>query len=147
MLKMQDEAGDDGKVLTAIMADDPRLEKVQGLPVNETAAVPRQLFAPRHDIIDDLLAGEASPVVDGSVYGPALRFFVGHVLAQGVPASTRRAFENERVLVGNGPLAPSAIADLEARYPTVANAFSPEEWSSRFAGRGLVATDFGATYS
>jgi hypothetical protein len=79
--------------------------------------------------------------VKGSVYGPALDFFVGHVLARGVPAPLRKAFEKD---VGTGTLSSTQIADLQQRYPTIANAYAPAEWATKFAARGLDAAAFGA---
>jgi hypothetical protein len=131
----------DGKVLTALMADDPRLAGVTGLPERATAPVPRNLFAPEHSLIDGILAGDPAPEVRGSIWGPALDFFVGQVLARGVPASTRKAFE---AAAGSGTLSSSAIAELGQRFPTIANAYSPAEWQARFASRGLDAASFGA---
>ncbi len=135
---------DEGRLQKAIMADDPRLQKIAGLPVTETNPVPRELFAPDHGIVDGILAGTPAPEVQGSVYGPALDFFVGTVLARGIPATTRRAFEAEPVLKGAGPLDHVAVESLSTRYPTIAAAFSPTEWQSRFASRGLDAAAFGA---
>jgi hypothetical protein len=131
----------DGKLLKGMMADDPRIAHVPGLPVTTTNPVPRELFAPEHSIIDGILQGTPAPEVEGSIYGPALDFFVGHVLARGVPAVTRKAFEQD---AGTGPLTPAQTAALVGKYPTVANAYSPTEWATRFASRGLDAASFGA---
>ncbi len=130
----------DGKLLKGVMADDPRIAGVPGLPTTTTNPVPRELFAPDHGIIDGILEGRPAPEVQGSVYGPALDFFVGHVLARGVPATTRKAFEQE---VGAGALSTTQIDDLRRKYPTIANAYAPAEWA-RFAARGLDASSFGA---
>jgi hypothetical protein len=135
---------DQGRLLKALMADDPRLQKIAGLPVHETNPVPRELFAPDHGLVDGILAGTPAPEVQGSVYGPALDFFVGTVLARGIPATTRRAFEAEPTLKGAAPLDDASVAALATRYPTIATAFSPAEWQSRFATRGLDAASFGA---
>jgi|GEM_PF-1827132 len=135
---------DQGRLLKALMADDPRLQKIPGLPVTDTNPVPRELFAPDHGLVDGILAGTPAPEVQGSVYGPALDFFVGTVLARGIPATTRRAFEAEPALTGSGPLDAASVDALAARYPTIAAAFSPAEWQTRFASRGLDATAFGA---
>jgi hypothetical protein len=131
----------DGKLLKGIMADDPRIASVPGLPVTTTNPVPRELFAPEHSIVDGILAGTPAPEVQGSVYGPALDFFVGHVLARGVPAPLRKAFEKD---AGTGPLSSTQVADLQQRYPTIANAYAPQEWATKFAARGLDAAAFGA---
>lgn len=132
---------DQGKMLTALMADDARLAGVAGLPERSTAAVPRNLFAPEHSLIDGILAGKPAPEIQGSIWGPALDFFVGHVLARGVPATTRKEFE---LAAGSGALSATQVGELRQRFPTVANAYSPTEWAARFATRGLSAADFGA---
>lgn len=135
---------DQGKVVKAMMADDERLASVAGLPERETQAVPRELFTPDHELVDGILEGAPPREVQGSIYGPALNFFVGHVLARGVPAHLRKAFEGEPALAGAGPLSAADVADLERRYPTLANAYAPDEWRARFAPRGLDAARFGA---
>ncbi len=132
---------DQGKVVASVMADDPRIANAPGLPERATAAVPRNLFAPEHSLIDGILQGDPAPEIRGSVWGPALDFFVGHVLARGVPATTRAAFERE---AGTGPLSAAQVASLRQRFPTVANAYSPAEWAASFGARGLRAADFGA---
>jgi hypothetical protein len=131
----------DGKLLKGVMADDPRIASVPGLPVKTTNPVPRELFAPDHSLVDGILHGEPAPEVKGSVYGPALDFFVGHVLARGVPAPLRKAFEKD---AGTGPLSSTQVADLQQRYPTIANGYSPQEWATKFAPCGLDAAAFGA---
>lgn len=133
-----------GKVVKAMMADDERLSALPGLPERESQAVPRTLFAPDHELVDGILEGAPSSEVQGSIYGPALNFFIGHVLARGVPAPLRKAFEAEPALAGNGPVDAADIEDLRTRYPTLANAYGPEEWHARFASRGLDAGAFGA---
>ncbi|MCC7074010.1 MAG: hypothetical protein IT383_22065 [Deltaproteobacteria bacterium] len=130
-----------GKVLASVMADDPRIASAPGLPERSTAAVPRNLFAPEHSLIDGILEGDPAPEIQGSVWGPALDFFVGHVLARGVPATTRAAFEKE---AGSGALTSTQIAALAERYPTVANGYAPAEWAASFGARGLQAAQFGA---
>jgi len=82
-----------------------------------------------------------APEVQGSVYGPALDFLVGHGLARGVSAATRKAFEKD---AGTGPLSSTQVADLGQRYPTIANADAPIERATRFASRGFEAASFGA---
>ena len=134
---------DQGRLLKAVMADDPRLQKIPGLPATRTNPVPRELFAPDHALVDGILEGAPSAEVKGSVYGPALDFFVGTVLARGIPAATRKAFEAEPALQGAGPIAAADVSALQSRYPTIAAAFSPSEWQ-RFAARGLAADAFGA---
>lgn len=132
---------DHGKMLASVMADDPRIASAPALPERTTAAVPRNLFAPEHSLIDGILEGDPAPEIQGSVWGPALDFFVGHVLARGVPATTRKAFEHD---AGRGALSAAQLSSLRERYPTVANAYSPAEWAANFGVRGLSAADFGA---
>lgn len=134
----------DGKLLKAFMADDERLAKVEGLPASFTHAVPRSFFAPDHSLVDDILNGTPSRETQGSVYGPALNFFVGHVLARGIPANLRQDFEKDAAAASGRPLDANAQALLQKKYPTIANAYSPEEWKTRFASMGLEAGRFGA---
>jgi hypothetical protein len=133
----------DGKLLKTMMADDPRLHFIAGLPVRESNPVPRTITIPDHSVIDGILDGTPNAEVQNSVYGPALNFFVGSVLARGVSAATRTAFEAEAALAGTGKISEAAQADLVLRYPTIANAYSPTEWQIHFADRGLGAAAFG----
>ncbi len=127
-----------------LLASDPRLASVPGLPTRESAAVPRDLFVPDHGFIDNILLGRPDPSLEGSLYGPHLKFLVGTVLARGVPGAVRDAFESELARLRPGRLAPLRIRRLELRYPTVANAYTAEQWRALFASRGLRATRFGA---
>jgi hypothetical protein len=104
--------------------------------------VPRDLFAPEHTLIDGILLGDAPPEVKGSVYGPHLEFLVGTVLARGVPATTRRAFENEAALEGLAKLGAADIDRLAAAYPTIAHAYAPEQWDRSYGARGLERERF-----
>lgn len=133
----------DGKMMTAYLADDPRLSTISGLPVQQSKPVPRELFAPDHAIIDGILKGEAPAEVKGSVFGPHLEFLVGTVLARGVPGATRAAFEQEPALKGASKLSAAALAALAEEYPTIANAYSPEQWERHFGVRGLERAQFG----
>jgi hypothetical protein len=133
----------EGKLLKAFMVDDERLQSAPGLPVRESNAVPRVFFKADHQLVDGILEGEPSSEVKNSVYGPFLDFFVGHVLARGVPATERRAFEDAVASAPPGPLSLADTSSLRARFPTMASAYSPEEWARVFAPRGLAADDFG----
>jgi hypothetical protein len=127
-----------------LLASDPRLAAIRGLPTRESAAVPRDLFVPDHGFIDNILLGRPDPSLEGSLYGPHLKFLVGTVLARGVPGSVRDAFEAELSRARPGRLDPLRIRRLELRFPTVANAYTPDQWRALFARRGLRATRFGA---
>lgn len=126
-----------------LLASDPRLASVRGLPTRESAAVPRDLFVPDHGFIDNIFLGKPDPSLEGSLYGPHLKFLVGTVLARGVPGAVREAFESELARARPGRLDPLRIRRLELRYPTVANAYTAEQWRTLFAPRGLRATRFG----
>lgn len=130
-----------GKMLQAYLASDPRLAAVPGLPVRTSAAVPRDLFTPDHGFVDRILKGNPDRGTRGSLHGPQLTFFVGTVLARGVPGEVRAAFERE---VGAGARVDAArAAELARRYPTVAFAYTPEQWEQHFGARGLEARRFG----
>ncbi len=129
-----------GKMLQAYLASDPRLAAISGLPVRTSAPVPAELFVPEHGTIDGILKGRST--AGGGLYGPQLEFFVGTVLARGVPGEVRTAFEKE-VLTTPGRLDTARVADLARRYPTVAGAYTREQWEQHFAARGLEARRFG----
>lgn len=131
------------KAVRFFMANDPKLTEISGLPTRSSSAVPRDLFVPNHWFVDAILNDIPEPSLKHSLYGPHLKFLVGSVLARGVPGRTRAAFENEQLLQGNGRLERRAVKDLARRYPTVANAYAPEQWERCFASRGLDARRFG----
>lgn len=132
-----------GKAKRILMANDPQLAQVAGLPTRQSSAVPRDLFVPDHWFVDALLAGKKHPSFQQSLYGPHVSFLIGTVLSRGVPGRTRAAFEAEAALRGSGKLPRQTARDLARRYPTVANAYTPEQWQQSFGTRGLPARAFG----
>lgn len=132
-----------GKAVRFYMADDGRLSGISGLPTRRSSALPRDLFVPDHWFVDAILGDVREPSLKNSLYGPHLSFLVGTVLARGVPGRTRAAFENEPAVAGTHRIDRRSAADLARRYPTMANAYSPEQWERHFASRGLHARRFG----
>ncbi|MCK6552744.1 hypothetical protein L6R52_43375, partial [Myxococcota bacterium] len=132
-----------GKMLRAYLASDPRVSGLPGLPTRDSKPVPRELFAPDHSLVDGILLGEPPPEVEGSVFGPHLELFVGTVLARGVPGALRAAFEAEPALRCPGKIDAAAIDTLAERYPTIANAYTAEQWARTFGARGLDRAHFG----
>ena len=130
------------KAVRFYMANDPKLAGVPGLPTRASSALPRDMFVPEHWFVDAILNDIPEPSLKNSLYGPHLRFLVGDVLARGVPGRTRAAFEGEAAL-RVGRLERGAAKDLARRYPTVANAYTPEQWERHFGARGLDARRFG----
>lgn len=129
-----------GQVLTAYMADDPKLKGVGSLPTKKTDDLPEYFWKPRLQAIDDVLEGRRNASVANDAHGDEFTFFVGTVLTKGVPANVRAGFEAE-VRAGET----DAVA-LSRKYPGVANAYSPEQWRRLFAPRGFNARQFGAAW-
>ena len=91
--------------------------------------------------------GTVSPVHGHRLLDPSnhegvrFRFVVATVLALGIPEPTRAAFEAEA-------LAPDADrASLAARFPGIANAYSPAQWSRTFEPTLGPGTAFGARWA
>lgn len=129
-----------GKVARGYMAH--QLGTVPGpLPTRTSDSLPDYFAFPTHSAIDAILGEKKHLVVDGAFQGKILKFFVGEVLARGIPAETREAFESEAL-----GAAPPPRDVLAARYPGIANAYSKEQWDRVFAptlGDGKV---FGARF-
>lgn len=132
-----------GKVLTAYMADDDKLKGLAGLPTTYTDDLPDYIWKPTMKAIDDTLAGKSNPTVDYGAHGAEFKFFVGTVLKKGVPATVKTAFENDFSALPAGAVDAAKARALAARYPNVANAYSPDQWKKLFAPRGLDAKAFG----
>jgi len=130
---------DQGKVLTAYMADDKKV-KDSGLPSMKTDPLPDYILKPTMRPMANALKGEE---VEGA-YGPQAQFFFGTVLQKGVPASTRAAFENEVSILPAGAVPAEQARVLAEKYPGMANAYAPEQWERLFERRGLGATAFGS---
>ncbi len=134
-----------GKVLTAYMADDDKLKDAP-VPQKYTDEVPDYLWKPKLDAIDDVLAGKPNYVVDNDALGPQFRFFVGTVLPKAIPGTERTAFENDFKALPAGNVDAGKAKELSAKYPGVANAYSPQQWKDIFQARGLDAKQFGASW-
>ncbi len=135
-----------GKVVTAYMADDPKLEHVAGLPTKRTDDLPEYFWKPKLQAIDDVLAGRRNLTVERDAHGEEFKFFVGTVLTKGVPGSVRAGFEAELQAAPLLPVEPARARELARRYPGVANAYSPEQWKQLFEQRGLDPKAFGAAW-
>ncbi len=134
-----------GKMLGSYMADDPKLSQIDGVD-RQTDYLPDWLWKPNLDAIDDVLAGRTNPAVESDAHGREFKFFVGTVLARGVPGAVRAAFEAEAAALPVGTLAPATVSSLQQKYPGIANAYSPEQWGRAFASRGLDSQAFGAIW-
>jgi hypothetical protein len=135
-----------GKVLQATLANDGSLGGIANLPSKYSADLPDYIWKPTLQALDDTLAGRPNPVVDNDAHGPEFKFFVSTVLKLGVPATVRSAFEKELDALPAGAIDPATVAELAKRYGNVANAYSPEQWRTAFASRGLDAKAFGAAW-
>jgi hypothetical protein len=130
----------DGAVRQGFLAPDLVDAGVGPLPVVDSDGLPDYLAVPTHALTDAAFAGTTHRLLDsGSPEGQRFRFLVGTVLARGVPAATRAAFERD---VEAGVPA----STLKARYPGIANAYAPDDWQRSLAPRLGAAADFGAAW-
>ena len=136
-----------GRVRGAYMADDPALDGVRGLPTRTTDDLPEYLWKPRLQAVDDVLAGRRNWTVENDPHGPEFEFFVGTVLARGVPGHVRSDFEAAVASAPAGRLKPADAQALARRFPGVANAYAPEQWERLLGSRGLDARAFGAAWA
>lgn len=136
-----------GKVLTAYMADDEKLKDLGSLPTKYTDDVPDYFWKPTLQAVNDTLAGKSNNTVNWNQHGREFKFFVQTVLKQGVPATTRKAFEADFAALPAGAVSSVKAQELAQKYPGVANGYSPAQWASVFQGRGLDAKAFGATWN
>lgn len=129
-----------GRVATGYMAHH-LAAKIGGLPETESDALPDYFAYPKHELIDAALAGRPNALLDGALEGPNFRFFVGTVLARGIPEPTRVAFEKELF----GRPTPD-VAGLRQRFPGIANAYSAAQWKSVFEPKLGPGASFGAVW-
>ncbi len=137
---------DKGQALTSYMADDKKLSTIAGLPTTYTDDIPEYFWKPTLQALEDTLAGKQNNTVDWDSHGAEFKFFVGTVLKSGVPATTRAAFEAEFQALPAGAINAATVTALSQKYPGVANAYSPDQWKTIFAPRGLSAKSFGAVW-
>lgn len=139
--------GEDGAVGWSIMAHDPRLKGIAGLPTTSSADPPDYLAQMSPEILDDAIAGRPNGFIDRQAErGAELRFYLGTLLPNAVPGHVRTAFEAKVKALPPGQVSAEAIAALAAAFPKVANAYSPTEWRTHFEARGLSAQRFGAIW-
>ena len=93
-----------------------------------------------------VLAGKKNLNVESDAHGQEFKFFVGTVLTKGVSGTERAAFEVAMKAAPAGNFDPVAATALAAKYPGIANAYSPEQWKTLFQTRGLDAKTFGASW-
>jgi hypothetical protein len=128
-----------GKVTKGFMAHHLAAKNL-GLQETKSDALPDYFAFPKHALVDAALDVERGFLLDDSNDGKFYRFFVGTVLARGIPDTTRAAFERE---------AKGANLDaksLAARFPGVANAYTREQWQAAFASRLGDGEAFGARW-
>jgi hypothetical protein len=130
----------DGRVLAGYMAYALAEAGVGPLPVAHSDGLPDYMAVPRHELTDAALEHGEHRLLDSShPEGIRFRFLVGTVLARGIPDGTRVAFERE-VRAGAAP------HELAARYPGIANAYSPEQWHAVFEPSLGPGVDVGAVW-
>jgi len=129
----------DGKAVVAYMAHHLAQANITGLPVTTSDPIPDYFAYPKNALLDAAFEGKGSSLLSGALDGPAFRFFVGTVLAHGVPETMRKSFEAD---VAAGMDASS----LQKKYPGVANAYSPAQWDASFATKLGAGTNFGAQW-
>jgi hypothetical protein len=132
----------DGRVVRSYMAHELAAAGVAGLPVTRSDGLPDYMAVPRHELTDAALSGAPHRLLDPSnPEGARFRLLVGTVLARGIPEPTRAAFEAEALAPGADPAA------LAARYPGVANAYSPAQWARALRPALGPGKAFGAVWS
>ncbi len=132
----------DGRVVASYMAYDLAAANVAGLPITRSDGLPDYMAIPKHELTDAALAKAPHRLLDPSNHdGVRFAFLVGTVLARGIPEPTRAAFEAEATGANVDATA------LAARYPGIANAYTPEQWQRVFAGRLGPGEKFGAVWT
>ncbi len=131
----------DGRVVAGYMAHDLAAAGVSPLPIPDSDGLPDYIAYPKHEITDATFENGTHRLLGPSHSdGARFRFVVGTVLARGIPDATRAAFEAEALGAG------ADAANLAARYPGIANAYSPGQWQAVFAATLGPGTDFGAVW-
>lgn len=133
-----------GTVIAAYMADDPRLENARGLPTRASHELPEYFWKPTLDSVEDAFTGAPNRSIDADKLSREYRFFVGTVLAKGVPGAMRSRFEAEVAALQSGPLRAPVIAHLLQEYPGISEAYTAEQWERSFGTRGLSRVAFGS---
>lgn len=123
----------DGRAVAGFMAHHLAAANVAGLPATESDPLPDYFAYPKNEVLDAAFHERPSRLLQGALDGQVFRFYVGTVLAHGVPEPLRAAFEAELLARGGGAdLDAAALEALASRYPGVANAYSPEQWRRVF---------------
>jgi hypothetical protein len=131
----------DGRVLKGYMAHEIAHTGISGLPATRSDGLPDYMAYPKHELTDASFEdGSHRLLLPSNTEGVRFRFLVGTVLARGIPEPTRDAFEAEVARGG------ADRADLAARYPGIANAYSPEQWRAAFEPTLGPGQDFGAVW-
>lgn len=129
----------DGKAIVAYMAHHLRDGNVAGLPVQNSDPLPDYFAYPKNDLLNAAFEGKGSSLLNGALDGPVFRFFVGTVLAHGVPETMRKSFESD---VASG----MDVASLKSAYPGIANAYAPAQWDAAFRSKLGSGEEFGARW-
>ena len=129
----------DGEAVVGYMAHHLRNANVSGLPVTESDPLPDYFAYPKNTVMNAAFEGGSSSLLVGALDGPVFRFFVGTVLAYGVPETMRKSFEADFA-------ASSDAATLKQKYPGIANAYTSEQWDRVFATKLGPGVDFGARW-
>jgi hypothetical protein len=135
-----------GKVVKSFMANDEALKNLATLPTKNTDDLPEYIWKPTMKALEDTLAGKQNYTVDSNEHGAEFKFFVGTLLAKGVPGSVRTGFETELAALPAGKIDAAKAADLAKKFANVANAYSPDQWKTLMSTRGLDAKVFGAAW-
>jgi hypothetical protein len=125
-------AAPDGTVLAGYMAHHLAAAGLVGLPVTTSDPLPDYFAYPENKVLDAAFEGASHTLLSGALDGEVFRFFVGTVLARGIPEHSRAGFEAELGTDGGAALDGASRDTLAERYPGIANAYSPVEWATRF---------------
>lgn len=126
----------DGKAIVGYMAHHLG---IAGLPVSTSDPLPDYFAYPKNVILDASFENGSNTLLRGALDGGVFRFYVGTVLAYGVPETMRAAFEADFA-------ANVEPATLKLRYPGIANAYSPNQWDRVFADKLGDGAGFGAKW-
>jgi hypothetical protein len=120
-----------GKAVRAYWPKD--LSGISGLPTTTTEAPLDWLWKPTHKALKAIKEGRASSVVDTDKLRDEARFFIDTVLAKGVSAETRKAFETA-LEAGEQP---GKLA-FDARFKNVGYAYDAKQWSEMWRTLGVA---------
>lgn len=132
-----------GRVVSAYMADDVRLDGARGLPTRHSDERPEYIWRPSLDAAAAALEGRPHPAIDHDPSGAQFRFLVNEVLRRGVPGTMRRRFEAAVAALPPGPIEQATKEQLRRDFAGVSAAYTPEQWQRLAGARGLSADAMG----